>query len=48
MLGIVALPARFRALEFGGDYVLGVRRDELDVERLELYPLRPTGAAGGA
>ena len=48
MLGTVALPARFRALEFGADYVLGVRRDDLDVERVELYPLRPARAGAGA
>lgn len=48
MLGTVALPPRFRALEFGADYVLGVRRDDLDVERVELYPLRPAGADAGA
>jgi len=44
MLGTVVLPERFRALEFGADYVLGVRRDELDVERVELYPLRAAGS----
>ena len=45
MLGTVALPSRFRVLEFGRDHVLGVRRDELDVQRVELYALRSAGGS---
>ena len=38
-LGAVGLPPRFRPLEIGEDYVLGVRTDELDVPRLVRYRL---------
>ena len=38
-LGPVRFPERFRIFEIGTDYVLGVRRDELDVEFVELYRL---------
>lgn len=40
MLGQVAMPAAFRPTDIGADYVLGVWRDELDVERIRMYPLR--------
>ncbi|HEU4631731.1 MAG TPA: 6-bladed beta-propeller [Gemmatimonadaceae bacterium] len=43
-LGTVALPEDFRVLEFGADYVLGVQRDENDVEQVRLYALQPGGA----
>ncbi|HSG08136.1 MAG TPA: hypothetical protein VLA36_07255, partial [Longimicrobiales bacterium] len=33
-------PARTRLLEIGEDYLLGLSRDELDVETLTLWPLR--------
>ncbi len=35
----VRLHERFRPMELGADYVLGVVRDELDVERLQLWRL---------
>jgi hypothetical protein len=38
-LGELTAPDRFRILDIGADYVLGVYRDELDVEYLQLYPL---------
>ena len=38
-LGPVRLPIRFTPLEIGRDYVLGVAKDELDVEYIELYDL---------
>jgi hypothetical protein len=38
-LTTVAMPARFRVLEIGEDYLLGVWRDEFDVEYLRLYGL---------
>ena len=38
LLGSVELPS-IRVLEIGEDYVLGVHRDELEVEYLHLYPL---------
>lgn len=34
-----AFPARFRPFDIGDDYVLGVLRDELDVEHVQLYVL---------
>jgi hypothetical protein len=38
-LGHVELPERFALFEVGNDYLLGVSRDELEVERVELYQL---------
>jgi hypothetical protein len=38
-LGELELPRRFRVLEIGADYLLGVWRDELDVEHLRQYDL---------
>ncbi len=37
--GDLEMPRRFRVFEIGGDYVLGVWRDELDVERVRRYAL---------
>lgn len=34
--GEVVLPERFEAYEFGGDYVAGVKADELDIEHVEI------------
>jgi hypothetical protein len=39
LLGTLSLPERFEVLEFGGDYVLGVWKDEMDVEFVRLYSL---------
>jgi len=42
-LATVEVPARFRVLAVGADRVLGVTRDELDVERIEVRRLsRPS------
>ena len=38
-LGTVHTPARFRVLDIGADFVLGVRRDSMDVERVEVLAL---------
>lgn len=38
-LGTIELPADFRPLEIGADYVLGVHTDELEIQRLVLYEL---------
>lgn len=46
LLGTISMPDEFRVLEFGRDYVLGVQRDENDVEQARLYPLLPGGAGG--
>lgn len=40
MLGQIPLPANFHPTDIGADYVLGVWLDELDVERVRMYPLR--------
>jgi hypothetical protein len=42
-LGHVAMPERFDVLEIGADYVLGVAKDDEDVERVRLHPLRRGG-----
>jgi hypothetical protein len=39
-LGRVLLPARFAPKEIGPDYVLGVWRDDLDVEHVQVYSLQ--------
>jgi hypothetical protein len=39
LLGSVTLPERFQIREIGTDYVLGVWRDELDVEFIRMYSL---------
>jgi len=39
-LGTVRLPARFRTDEIGPDYVLGIRRDEDDVEHVQMLRLK--------
>ncbi|HUF51318.1 MAG TPA: 6-bladed beta-propeller [Longimicrobiales bacterium] len=39
LLGRVDMPAGFRPLDVGTDYVLGVTRDDLEVEQIELYRL---------
>lgn len=44
-LGTVTLPKDLRIFEIGGDYLLTLFRDDLDVEHVRLYPLtkpRPT------
>jgi len=38
-LGELRLPRRFRALEIGDDYIMGVQRDDLDVEHLQRYAI---------
>jgi len=38
-LGTVTVPDRFRVEHIGDDFVLGVGRDEMDVERVEMYAL---------
>lgn len=45
LLGTLSLPERFEVLEFGEDYVLGVWKDEMDVEFVRLYSLEDR--AGG-
>ena len=39
-LARVRLPPRFQLLDVGRDYILGIRRDSLDVQFVELYDLR--------
>jgi hypothetical protein len=38
-LGRIGVPARLRPMEIGIDYILGVWRDELDVETVRMYAL---------
>ena len=42
MLGTVSMPPAFELLEVGNTYVLGVWRDDLDVEHVREYPLSRT------
>lgn len=46
LLGEVTLPVGFRVLDIGEDYVLGVGRDENDVEQVRLHALRAAPTAG--
>lgn len=39
-LARVRMPGRFEPMQIGRDFVLGVSKDEFDVERIELYALR--------
>ncbi len=39
-LGDVTMPERFQPMEIGADYVLGLWKDDLDVEQVRLYGLR--------
>jgi hypothetical protein len=40
LLGSVNMPVGFRPMEVGSDYVIGISRDDLEVERVELYGLQ--------
>ena len=42
LVGVVTLPARFRLMEAGIDYVAGIARDGEDVERVVVYRLTRT------
>ena len=46
MLGNVMMPAGLQVTEIGEDFVLGIWRDELDVQHVQLYELNK-GNAGG-
>jgi len=48
MLGTLTLPTGLRVFEIGADYVLGVWRDELDVEHVRLHELRGRRGGGAA
>jgi len=48
MLGTVATPARLQVVEIGDDYVLGVWKDELDVQTVRLYALEKPAASRAA
>ena len=39
LLGTLSLPERFEVFEFGDDHVLGVWKDEMDVEFVRIYSL---------
>jgi hypothetical protein len=39
MLGAVSMPDRFRPTRIGSDFVLGIWKDDLDVEHLRMYRL---------
>jgi hypothetical protein len=43
LMAELTVPDRFRPLDIGEDYVLGVLRDELELERVLLYRLAPAG-----
>ncbi|MYG49469.1 MAG: hypothetical protein F4164_08915 [Gemmatimonadales bacterium] len=42
VVGTVTLPSGFRPYDIGRDYVLGVWRDELDIEFVQVYDLIET------
>ena len=47
MLGSVTTPAGLEVTEIGEDFVLGIWRDELDVQHVQLYELMKGTTAGG-
>jgi hypothetical protein len=47
LLGSVALPEALRPFEIGSDYVLGVWRDELEVEHLRIHRLQRSASNEG-
>lgn len=40
MLGQLSMPARFQVMQIGDDFVLGVWKDDLDVEHVRMYALQ--------
>ena len=42
--GLVLVPARFTVYDIGRDWIVGVWRDELDVEHVQMYELARSGA----
>lgn len=46
MRGSIQMPTDLRVQDIGRDYVLGVAKDDLDVEHVRLYPLRKAGDGG--
>ncbi len=48
MLGTVTTPARLQVVEVGDDYVLGVWKDDLDVQTVRLYKLEKPAASQAA
>jgi hypothetical protein len=44
-LGLARSPKGVQPLEIGADYLLGLRRDDLGVEHVELYDLGPASVA---
>lgn len=44
LLGHVGLPTEFSPLEFGVDHILGVSRDDLDIERIKLLQINRPGS----
>ncbi|MGD2152285.1 MAG: hypothetical protein PVG79_03400 [Gemmatimonadales bacterium] len=43
LVTVLEVPERFRVFDVGADWILGVWRDDLDVERIRLYRLRKDG-----
>jgi len=41
LVGWAEAPARLRVTEIGKDYIMGVWKDELDLEYVRLYSLQP-------
>jgi hypothetical protein len=39
----VSIPERFWLMDIGEDYVLGVERDSLDLQWVQMYPLSRSG-----
>jgi hypothetical protein len=46
MLGSVAVPEGFRPTHIGQDFILGVEKDDLDVESVRQYTLTKDVPAG--
>jgi hypothetical protein len=45
-LGTVTLPARMRLTQVGTDFIVGITKDENDIEHVGVYPLRRVAGSG--
>ena len=47
-MGPIHTPSRFKVLEIGTDYMLGVFRDDLDIEHVQVFPLTRDSQGGSS
>jgi hypothetical protein len=42
-IALIRMPATYRLLDAGTDWIVGIERDDLDVERVTVRPIAPAG-----